>query len=244
MNIIIEESYEELSKTAADILEEEIKNKKDIILGLATGSTPIGTYKELIKRYEEKKLDFTYVSSFNLDEYVGLKEDNPNSYRYFMNKNLFELININIKNTMVPNGNAKDLVEYGRNYDTIIKNAGGIDVQILGIGTNGHIGFNEPADKLLSGTSVVELTQSTINDNSRFFESVEEIPKTAITMGIGSILKAKKIILLASGKNKYESVNKLLKETTIYTKFPASFLRAHPDVTVIIDKGAYTGKDA
>lgn len=243
MNIIIEKNYEDLSKTAADLLEEDIRQKKDIVLGLATGSTPIGTYKELIRRYKEEGLDFSEASSFNLDEYVGLDGDHPNSYRFFMEDTLFNHINIKKENTMVPNGKASDLEQYGKDYDNLIKNAGGIDVQILGVGTNGHIAFNEPADELSAGTSIVNLTKSTIEDNSRFFESMEEVPKTAITMGIGSILKAKKIILLASGKNKYKAINKLLNETTIYTQFPVSFLRAHPDVTIIIDKEAYTGKE-
>lgn len=242
MNVIIEKSYEDLSKKAADLLEEEIRRKKDIVLGLATGSTPIGTYKELIKRYKEKDLDFSNVNSFNLDEYIGLDGDNPNSYRYFMDENFFNHINIEKENTTVPNGIAINLEKYVKDYDRMIKNAGGIDVQILGVGTNGHIAFNEPADKLSDGTSVVNLTPSTIKDNARFFDNMADVPKTAITMGIGSILKAKKIILLANGKNKHEVIDKLLNETTIYTQFPVSFLRAHPDVTIIIDEEAYIGK--
>lgn len=242
MNVIIEKNYEDLSKRAADLLEEEIRRKKDIVLGLATGSTPIGTYKELIKRYKEKDLDFSNVNSFNLDEYIGLDGDNPNSYRYFMDENFFNHINIKKENTTVPNGIAINLEKYVKDYDRMIKNAGGIDVQILGVGTNGHIAFNEPSDKLSDGTSIVDLTPSTIKDNARFFDSMADVPKTAITMGIGSILKAKKIILLANGKNKHEVIDKLLNETTIYTQFPVSFLRAHPDVTIIIDEEAYIGK--
>ena len=241
MNIIIVENYEDLSKTAANILEKEIKNKRNIVLGLATGSTPIGTYKELIRRHKEEDLDFSNVRSFNLDEYVGLGADNPSSYRYYMNENFFDHINIHKNNTMVPSVDNNDLGDYGKEYDELIKNAGGIDLQILGVGRNGHVGFNEPSNKLASGTSVVELTSETIKINSRFFDNVEEVPKTAITMGIGGILKARKILLLINGKNKHEVVNKLLNETFIYTEFPASFLRAHQDVTIIIDKEAYTG---
>lgn len=243
MNIIIEENYEDLSRTAAELLEEEILRDKNIVLGLATGSTTKGMYRELVKKHKEEGLDFSNVKSFNLDEYIGLDPENPGSYWYFMQENFFKHINIKRENAIVPNGNVKDLERYCKDYDTIIKNAGGIDVQILGVGTNGHIGFNEPDKKLSAGTTVVELKDSTIKDNSRFFESIDEMPRTAITMGIGSILKAKKIILLANGVKKHDAINKLLNETTIYTEFPLSFLRAHPNVTVIIDKEAYSGKE-
>lgn len=242
MNIIIEENYEDLSRVAADLLEEMIRRKKDIVLGLATGSTTKGMYGELARRSREEGLDFSQVKSFNLDEYIGLEGDNPASYRYFMDEYFFNHINIKKENTMVPNGKASNLEEYCKDYDALIKNAGGIDIQILGVGTNGHIAFNEPDKKLSAGTTVVELTQNTIKDNSRFFDKVEEVPGTAITMGMGSILKAKKIILLANGINKYETIHRLLNEDTIYTEFPVSFLRGHPDVTIIIDKEAYTGK--
>lgn len=243
MKIVIEENYEDLSKVIADLLEEEIRRDKDIVLGLATGSTMKGMYRELVKKYEEEELDFSNIKTFNLDEYIGIEADDPGSYRYYMEENFFKHVNIKKENAIVPNGNASDLNKYGEDYDTIIKNAGGIDIQILGVGTNGHIGFNEPDKKLSSRTTVVELTQSTIDDNSRFFNSIEEMPKTAITMGIGGILKAKKIILLANGIKKYEAIHKLLNEDIIYTEFPLSFLKAHPDVTIIIDKEAYTGKE-
>lgn len=239
MKVIVEKNYDELSKRAAHILEEEIRNNPDIILGLATGSTPIGTYKELIKAYKERNLDFSKVSTFNLDEYIGLDGDHPNSYRYFMNNELFDHINIKKENTHIPNGRAQNPKDYCIEYDNDIENAGGIDIQILGIGTNGHIAFNEPAEELSAGTSIVQLTESTIRDNSRFFDSMDEVPKTAITMGIGSILKAKKIILLASGKNKAPIIQKLLEDNMVTTQLPASFLLLHPDVTIIVDEDAY-----
>lgn len=241
MNLIIEENYEALSKTVADLLDKMIREKNNIVLGLATGSTTKGMYKELIRKHREEGLDFSQVKTFNLDEYIGIRPDNPGSYRYFMEEYFFNHINIKRENAIVPDGNASDLDKCASDYDKTIKDAGGIDIQILGVGSNGHIAFNEPAKELSAGTTIVELTPSTIKDNSRFFNNLDEVPRTAITMGIGSILKAKKIILLANGKNKYETINKLLNENSIYTGFPVSFLRGHPDVTIIIDKEAYSG---
>lgn len=241
MKLIVEKDYEAMSKKAADILVDEINNNKDIILGLATGSTPVGMYKEMITRYKNDEVDFSKVKSINLDEYVGLDESNPSSYRYFMNENLFNHINIDKTNTYVPDGKANDLEASTKSYDELIEDMGGVDIQILGIGTNGHIAFNEPAGELSVGTSVVDLTENTISDNARFFDTMDEVPKTAITMGIGSILKAKKIILLASGKNKKEIIKKLLESKTLSTQLPASFLLLHPDVTVIVDEAAYKG---
>lgn len=239
MKWIVGKDYQEMSKRAAEIMIEDIKNNPNIILGLATGSTPVGMYKEIIKKNKEGEIDFTNVVSFNLDEYVGLDEKNPSSYRYFMNENFFDHINIDKKNTHVPNGNAKDLKAYAKEYDKRIEEMGGIDIQILGIGTNGHIAFNEPARELSLGTTVVGLTENTIKDNSRFFDNLEDVPKTAITMGIRSILRAKKIILLASGENKKDIIKKLLEDGTVTTELPVSFLALHPDVTVIVDEAAY-----
>lgn len=241
MKLIVEKDYDGISKKAVDILVSEVNSNSNITLGLATGSTPIGTYKEIVQRYKDKEVDFSNVKSFNLDEYVGLEGTNPNSYRYFMNENLFDHINIDKANTYVPDGKAKDLNSYTKEYDKLIEEMGGIDIQILGIGTNGHIAFNEPARELSVGTSVVHLTENTIMDNARFFKSLEEVPKTAITMGIGSILKAKKILLLASGENKREIIKKLLENDTLTTDLPASFLALHPDVTIIVDEAAYKG---
>ncbi len=241
MKLIIEKDYDSMSKKAADILIEAINDNPNIVLGLATGSTPIGMYKEIIKQYNNKKVDLSKVKSFNLDEYVGLEGTDQNSYRYFMDETFFDHININKKNTYVPDGKAEDLDAHGREYDETIEKMGGIDIQILGIGTKGHIGFNEPDSELSVGTSVVKLAENTIMDNARFFKSLDEVPKTAITMGMGSILKAKKIILLASGESKKEIIKTILEKNTLTTYIPATFLAMHPDVTVMIDEAAYEG---
>lgn len=240
MKLFVEKNYDDLSQRASKILIEEIEKNKDIVLGLATGSTPIGTYKKLIKAHIENGLDFSNAKSFNLDEYIGLKGNHPSSYRYFMDNEFFNHINIAKSNTYVPDGTAENLDVYCKEYDRLIEENGGIDIQILGIGSNGHIAFNEPAEELSIGTSIVRLNESTINDNSRFFDSIEEVPTTAISMGIGSILKAKRIILLASGKNKANIISKLLNNVTITTQIPASLLKLHPDVTIIVDKEAYS----
>ncbi len=241
MKVLVEKDYDSMSKSAGGMIIEEIKRKPNIVLGLATGSTPIGMYKELIKEYKEDRVDFSKVKTFNLDEYVGLSSEHPNSYRYFMNNELFNHININKENTHIPNGKAENLERYCKQYDKAIDEAGGIDIQILGIGENGHIAFNEPDEALSVGTSIVNLTENTIEVNSRFFDSMEEVPKTAITMGIGSILKAKKIILLASGEKKGPVIKRLLNDNRITTQLPASFLLLHPDVTIIVDEAAYNG---
>ena len=239
MKIYVEKDYQNLSKVAANIVKKEMEKKPNITLGLATGSTPEGMYRELIRMYKEEGLDFSKVTTFNLDEYVGIDEEHPNSYHYFMKDILFDHININLNNTFIPDGKAKDLEKYCKEYDKLIEEKGGIDLQILGIGENGHIAFNEPSEVLNVGTSVVNLTQSTIEANSRFFDSIDEVPKTAITMGIGTIMRAKKIVLLANGKKKAKVVKELLNEDKITTQLPASMLLLHPDVTVIIDEEAY-----
>lgn len=235
MKVIIVENYEEMSKLAATTIKNVITKKPNAILGLATGSTPIGTYKELIKMNKCNEIDFSKVTTVNLDEYIGLSEKDTQSYRYFMNENLFNNINIKKENTFVPNGLAKDIQEEGENYDKKIDALGGIDVQILGIGNNGHIAFNEPDDVLTSGTHLTHLTESTIMANSRFFDSIDEVPKTAITMGLGQIMKSKKILLLAHGESKAEAVKEVL-SGIITSKNPATMLQMHNDVTIIIDK--------
>jgi glucosamine-6-phosphate deaminase len=235
MNVIIVENYDEMSRLAATNIKDVITEKPNAILGLATGSTPIGTYKELIKMNKNNEIDFSKVKTINLDEYIGLGEKNTQSYRYFMNENLFNHINIKKENTFLPNGLARDIQEETDNYDKKIDELGGIDIQILGIGTNGHIAFNEPNDVLTSGTHLTYLTQSTINANSRFFNSIDEVPKTAITMGLGQIMKSKKILLLAHGENKAEVVKEVL-SGQITSKNPATMLQMHKDVTIIIDK--------
>lgn len=239
MKLIVKENYEEMSKKAADIVEEEIKKKPTAVLGLATGSTPVGMYNELIERCKNGKISFSEVVSFNLDEYVGLDEKDESSYRYFMNEKLFNHIDIDRANVHIPDGKAKNLDTYTRKYEKEIDENGGIDLQVLGVGTNGHIAFIEPAGEFPIRTTVAELTENTIKDNSRFFDSMEEVPKTAISMGIGSILKARKIMLLANGENKREVIEKFLNTDTVSTEFPVSFLALHSDVTVIVDKEAY-----
>lgn len=237
MRLIIVDNYDELSKIAAREISKVIKIKSNSVLGLATGSSPVGMYKELIKMYKNGEIDFSKIKTINLDEYVGLNSEHEQSYRYFMNENLFNHINININNTFLPNGLAKDLNIECKEYDKKIGELGGIDVQLLGIGSNGHIGFNEPDEKLSSGTHVIKLSEDTIEDNSRFFNNIYEVPKKAITMGVGEIMKAKKIVLIASGENKAEAIKELL-SGNIKTENPSSMLQMHRDVTVIIDKEA------
>ena len=240
MKILVEKDYESMSKVAGKIFIEAVKEKPDIILGLATGSTPIGMYKELIKAYNDG-LDFSRVRTFNLDEYIGLSHEHPSSFGYFMNTELFNHINIDKENCHVPDGEADDMEGYCKTYDDMIEEAGGIDLQLLGIGEDGHIAFNEPGEYLLTRTNVAKLADSTISVNSRFFDSIEDVPKTAITVGMGTILKAKKIVLLANGKRKSAVIKELLKGTKVTTMLPVSFLLLHPDVTVIVDEEAYNG---
>ena len=237
MKLIIEKDYENISKRAANEILKIVNNKEHSILGLATGSSPVGLYEELIKLNEEKKIDFSKVTTINLDEYIGISNNHPQSYRYFMNDTLFNHINIDKNNTYVPNGNAKDMEAECVGYDKKIRDLGGIDLQLLGIGGNGHIAFNEPDEELVVGTHVTGLTESTIEANSRFFDSIDEVPKKAITMGLGEIMKAKSIILIASGKGKAEAIAKLF-SGKITTKSPATLLSVHNDVTVIIDEQA------
>ncbi len=237
MKLIITKNYEELSKVAANEMADVVKSNPSAILGLATGGSPIGMYKELIRMNKEGEIDFSKVTTVNLDEYVGLSGDHPQSYRYFMNDNLFNHINIDKKNTYVPNGLAKNIEEECKNYDNKIAELGGTDVQLLGIGNNGHIAFNEPDENLVSGTHLTNLTQDTIEANARFFDSIDEVPKTALTMGLGGIMKSKKIIVIASGESKAEAVKEMV-SGKISTNMPASMLQMHRDVTVIVDEAA------
>ena len=237
MRLIITKNYEELSKVAANEMANVVKNNPSAILGLATGGSPIGMYKELIRMNKAGEIDFSKVTTVNLDEYVGLSGEHSQSYRYFMNDNLFNHINIDKKNTYVPNGLAENIEEECKNYDNKIAELGGTDVQLLGIGNNGHIAFNEPDENLVSGTHLTNLTQDTIEANARFFDSIDEVPKTALTMGLGGIMKSKKIIVIASGESKAEAVKEMV-SGKISTKMPASMLQMHRDVTVIIDEDA------
>jgi glucosamine-6-phosphate deaminase len=237
MKVIISKDYAEMSRIAANEIMDLVNTKPDCVLGLATGSTPIGMYKELVKLNKEGKVDFSRVKSVNLDEYIGLDSENPQSYKYFMNENLFKHININKENTFVPNGMSENIDEECRWYDRNIKELGGIDLQVLGIGHNGHIGFNEPSEFLQLGTHLTDLDEETIKANSRFFSSIEDVPTQAVTMGLGGIMRAKKIVLLASGEEKAAIIAKLA-EGRISTSIPASILQVHSNVLVIIDEKA------
>ncbi len=232
MKFITVKTYEELSAKAADIIAAQVIMKPDCVLGLATGSTPVGTYKKLAEKNAAGEIDFSSVTSVNLDEYAGLDGTHDQSYRYFMNKNLFDSINIDKAKTFVPNGTAADLEKEGHEYDALIKSLGGIDLQLLGIGVDGHIGFNEPDEFFTAATHPVVLDPSTIEANARFFASKDDVPKKAITMGMMSIMQAKKILLVANGKNKYD-ILKASMEGPVDPKVPASILQLHPDVTVI-----------
>ena len=235
MRFITVDSYEKLSRKAANIIAAQVISKPNCVLGLATGSSPIGTYKNLIEYYKNGDLDFSTVTSVNLDEYMGLTGENDQSYRYFMNNNLFNHINIIPENTYVPNGCAEDLEKEGEAYDKLIADLGGIDLQLLGIGLDGHIGFNEPDEFFVGATHPVTLDPSTIEANARFFASMDEVPQKAITMGMLSIMQAKKILLIANGSNKKEILEKAM-YGEITPKVPASILQLHPDVTVIFSE--------
>lgn len=237
MRIIVANDYDEMSKKAAHLIASQMILKPNCILGLATGSTPVGTYKELITLYDNGFIDFSEVGSFNLDEYFGLPKDNPQSYDYFMKSNLFNHINIDDDNIHIPDGMSDNVEKECANYEKKMKEAGGIDLQLLGIGRNGHIGFNEPSDHFEPNTHLVQLDDDTIQANARFFDSIDEVPTRAISMGVGSILKAKKILLLASGEGKADAIYDTVKGP-ITPKVPASILQLHPDVTIIVDKEA------
>ena len=237
MKVLVFESYEKMSRAAADIMADVVKSKPDGVLGLATGSTPVGMYNCLADMCKSGELDFSNVKTVNLDEYYPISPDNRQSYRYFMNENLFSKININIDNTNVPAGNAEDADLECQRYEKLIDSLGGIDIQVLGIGQNGHIGFNEPEEKLYSETHVTGLTESTMQANARFFSEDEVMPDKALTMGMGSIFKADKILVLANGKSKRDAVNQLV-SGRITTSCPVTLLNLHKDVTLICDKEA------
>ena len=232
------ESYAEMSKKAANLIASVITCKPNAVLGLATGSTPIGTYNELIAKNKAGELDFSAVRSVNLDEYYGLPVENEQSYRYFMNDHLFNHVNIDINNTNVPNGLAKDPEAEGKRYDALIKELGGVDIQLLGIGVDGHIGFNEPDSVFTAPTHLVDLDPSTIEANSRFFDSADEVPRQALTMGMMSIMQAKKILMVVCGENKKAILDSAL-NGPVDPQNPASMIQLHPDVTVIYTKEAY-----
>lgn len=232
MKFVTVDSYEKLSRLAADIIASQVILKPECVLGLATGSSPLGTYANLAEKCAKGELDFSSVTSVNLDEYVGLTKDDDQSYRYFMDTNLFSHINICPEKTHVPNGCAQDLAKEGERYDNLIASLGGIDLQLLGIGLDGHIGFNEPDEFFTKETHAVTLDPSTIEANARFFASKDDVPTQAITMGMMSIMQSKKVLLIANGKNKKDILDKAF-TGPITPKVPASILQLHPDVTVI-----------
>ena len=235
MNFITVPTYEELSRKGAALIAAQILMKPNCTLGLATGSSPVGIYRELIRQYQNGDLDFSKVSSINLDEYEGLPGTHEQSYRYFMQDNLFNHVNIDPANTFVPNGCAADLEAECAEYDARMTRMGGIDLQLLGIGLDGHIGFNEPGDTFVKETHVIELHESTIAANARFFASENDVPRRAVTMGMGGIMQAKMILLIANGQAKKDIVQKAF-FGPITPLVPASLLQLHPDVTVIFSE--------
>ena len=238
MKFVCGKDYAEMSVKAAEIIAQQVKDKPNCVLGLATGSSPVGTYKKLIEWYEKGELDFSNVSSVNLDEYRGLSGDNDQSYRYFMNTNLFDHINIDKARTNVPNGLEPDAEKACKDYDAVIEAAGGIDLQLLGLGHNGHIGFNEPADIFVKTTQCVDLQESTIEANKRFFASIDDVPRQAYTMGIQSIMMAKKVVVVVSGADKADIVAKAF-TGPVTPQVPASILQMHQDVTIVGDEAAF-----
>ncbi len=239
MKIYAAKDYSDLSRKAANLISAQIIMKPDAVLGLATGSTPVGAYKQLIAWYEEGDLDFSRIRSVNLDEYKGLSGEHDQSYRYFMNHNLFNHVNIRKEDTNVPNGLAEDAEAECVRYNGVIAAMGGIDLQLLGIGGNGHIGFNEPSSVFEKGTHVVTLTEETRQSNARFFASIDEVPTHALTMGVGNIMSARKILLLASGEAKAKAVYDSC-FGSVTPNVPASVLQLHSDVVVIADEAALT----
>ena len=237
MRIVKAEDYYSMSRMAANIISAQIIMKPKCVIGLATGSTPLGTYAQLIEWYKKGDLDFREVTTINLDEYKGLSPENDQSYRYFMNKNLFDHINIKKENTYVPNGLEPDSKKACDEYNDIIRKSGGVDLQLLGLGNNGHIGFNEPDEAFEKETHCVKLSESTVNANSRFFENIDDVPKEAYTMGIKSIMQAKKIVVVVNGKNKAEIVKKAF-FGPVTPNVPASVLQLHNDVTLVGDAEA------
>lgn len=237
MRVIITKSYDEMSTVATRMVAGQIYLNPKSVLGLATGSTPLLMYQKLIDVHRNIGLDFSEVISFNLDEYVDLPKSHPNSYHYFMQENFFKYINIKPENIYIPNGSPKDIKAECQQYDQLIGEKGGIDLQILGIGNNAHIGFNEPDIKFEATTHKVKLDEETVNANARFFSSIDEVPGYAISMGIKTIMHAKKVILLANGENKAEAVYKAL-YGGVRPDAPASILQLHQDVTVIVDEVA------
>ena len=237
MRLIVAKDYEEMSRRAADILAAQVILKPDCVLGLATGSSPIGTYQELIRRHKAGEVDFSRCSTVNLDEYVGLPADHDQSYAYFMRHNLFEHVNFRTECLNIPNGLEKDAQKECARYDGVIRELGGIDMQLLGLGPNGHIGFNEPDDVFPTGTHMVKLTESTIQANKRFFASEADVPRYAYTMGIRDIMQARRILMVVSGKGKAEILRQALLGP-VTPRVPASILQLHRNCVIVADEEA------
>ena len=240
MEVIIQDGYEDMSRQAALIFAQTLNAKPDAVLGLATGSTPLGLYKELIRMHREEGLDFSQVTTFNLDEYVGLPREHSQSYHYFMHENLFQHINISEQNIYIPSGTTSNYQAFCEWYEQRIVESGGIDLQVLGIGSDGHVAFNEPGSSLGSRTRIKTLTSQTIEDNARFFDSPDEVPVYSITMGVGTILEAQKIILLANGANKAEAVAAAI-EGPVTSMCTASALQMHRDTVFLLDQESASG---
>ena len=237
MNVVVTDNYDEMSKAAAAVIADQLKAKPESVLGLATGTTPIGLYAELVRACDAGEISFANAQSFNLDEYRGLPGTHDQSYRYFMQENLFDHVDIDVAKTHVPDGSMEDAEAACAAYEEAIAQAGGVDLQLLGLGHNGHIGFNEPCDSFPVNTHCVKLTESTIEANSRLFDSIDDVPREAYTMGIGTIMKARKILLVVSGAGKAEIVRDVVCGPVV-PQVPASVLQLHPDVTVVVDKEA------
>ncbi len=237
MRVFIRDTASSMSQTAATIIADLVRRQPDCVLGLATGGTPQGTYEELVRLHREEGLDFSQVVTFNLDEYVGLAAEHPQSYRYFMQQNLFDHINVRPENTHVPEGTPEDFAAHCAEYEARIAAAGGIDLQLLGIGGDGHLAFNEPGSSLASRTRMVVLAQQTIRDNARYFDTEDEVPRAAISMGMGTILEARQCLMLAAGINKAKPVREAL-EGPVSSLVPASALQLHPDSIVVLDRDA------
>ena len=237
MEVILKPDYEQMSRVAAQVVVDVLNAKPNAVLGMATGSTPLGLYQELVRLHKEEQLDFSRVTTFNLDEYVGLPVNHPQSYHYFMRENFFKHVNIPPDNINIPSGTTSNYPSFCAWYEHRIKECGGIDLQILGIGSDGHIAFNEPTSSLSSRTRLKTLARQTIEDNARFFDRREDVPVYAITMGVGTILEAHKIILLASGKSKAKAIQQTV-EGPVTSMVTASALQLHRDVTVFVDEDA------
>ena len=240
MRIYREKDYNAMSRRAAAVIAAQVVSKPDCVLGLATGSTPIGAYKQLIEWHKQGDLSFSEVRSVNLDEYFGLAPTHDQSYRYFMQTNLFDHVDIVPENTNVPNGLAQDAAAECARYEQVVAGLGYADLQLLGMGRNGHIGFNEPCDEFPVATHLVDLTQSTIDANARFFASANDVPRQALTMGVGTIMRARSILVVASGADKAEAVRKTVMGP-VTPEVPASILQLHPNVTLIGDEAALSG---